>query len=279
MAPSLCDMYSARQEGSGQISSRCLIYVKFGGEVVGRRNTAKNYTIPETVESYLRENPDCLAHRPDLLRTLTPPSRFNGQDGVADFQEAIIQGLRSDLDRMSQKSADILSLSQNNLSQQQRTHAATLLLLQAETPTDFHRVLTKEWPKLIGVDAIALVLEDDTMLEMYEGPSGIVRVPRGMIDGIFIGAKNPRVLLSDYRPGNKLFGALAHQIHSDALARIDAPAPWETPQSRCGKTPTGLLALGAFAPDTFHPEQATDLLEFLARLLGSTLTRWCAPTL
>jgi uncharacterized protein YigA (DUF484 family) len=246
----------------------------FGGKFVKRQNSTAAHAIPETVESYLRDNPDCLIQRPDLLRSLTPPSRYHGDESIADFQKAVIQGLRSDLDRLSRESADIVSLSQSNLSQQQRTHAAALLLLQAETPADLHRVLSHDWPPLLQVDAIILALEDPDCHELHEGPSKIMHAPSGMIDAIFSVSDNPRVLLTDYRAGNRLFGSLMHQIQSDALARIDTAASWETPQSAHGHTPIGLLALGSFTPQTFHPDQASDLLEFLARLIGFTLTRW-----
>lgn len=253
-----------------------------GDSVVIYPKQAHRESMPETVESYLRQNPDCLARHPDLLRTLVPPSRFDDKDPVADFQKAMIAGLRSDLDRLSRHSADILSLTQTNLSQQQRSHAAALLLLQAETPADLHRVLTRDWPRLLHVDAIALALEDDTSNlgphEVREGPSGVVRLPSGSIDRIFAGTDNPRVMLTDYRNGNRLFGSLSHQIQSDALARLDVAASWETPQTARSKAPAGLLALGSFDANTFHGEQASDLLEFLARLLGTVLPRWLAPT-
>jgi len=241
--------------------------------------SATRDTMPEDVETYLRENPDCIAQRPDLLRVLTPPTRFNGEDPIADFQNAMIQGLRSDLDRLSRTSNDILSMSRSNLSQQQRTHAAALLLTQAATPAEFHRVLTQDWPRLLDVDAVALILEDDAATRTHEGPSGIARVPRGYIDGVFRSSDNPQVFLSAERYGNRLFGDYAAQIKSDALARIDIPANWEySTQTASQQNPVGLLAVGSFQTETFHPDQATDLLEFLARLLSTVLVRWCAPT-
>jgi uncharacterized protein YigA (DUF484 family) len=233
---------------------------------------------PEAVEAFLRCYPDFLAERPDLLRTMTPPSRFSGDDPVADFQSAMIRGLKGDLDRLSRTSIDLMRLSRGNLTQQQRTHSAALLLAEVATPADFHRVVIQEWPKVLNVDAVALIIEDTAATDLHEGPRGVARVPAGTIDRLFADAPEERVMLTAERPGgNLLFGSLATRIRSDALARLDEPATWE-PGGTSRASVAGLLALGSFSPNAFHPDQATDLLQFLTRLLAIILSQWCAPT-
>lgn len=234
---------------------------------------------PAEVEAFLRAHPDFLAERPDLLRAMTPPSRFgDGGDPIADFQAAMIRGLRLDVERLSRTSVDLVATSRGNLSRQQRTHSAALALAAAATPADFHRVLIRDWPPILDVDAVALVLEEAGTAAVEEGPEGILRVPAGTVDAVFAReAPGARIVLTpERRGGNRLFGKPGARIRSDALCRLDDPATWEPGGHR--PTPAGLLAVGAFAPETFHPEQATDLLEFLARLLAIVLGRWCAPT-
>lgn len=229
------------------------------------------------VEAFLRSQPDFLADRPDLLRAMTPPSRFSGADPIADFQSAMITGLRRHVERLSRTSVDLVATSQGNLSRQQRTHSAALLLVEAATPADFHRVLIRDWPQVLDVDAIALILEDAAAEIPEEGPEGILRVPVGTVEALFAAEPEARILLcAERRGGNRLFGKTGAKIRSDALCRLDDPATWEPGSHRAG--PVGMLAVGAFMPETFHPEQATDLLEFLARLLAIELSRWCAPT-
>ncbi len=233
---------------------------------------------PDEVEAFLRRHPDFLAERPDLLRAMTPPSRFSGEDPVADFQSAMIRGLKGDIDRLSQTSIDLMRLSRGNLTQQQRTHSAALLLAEVATPADFHRVVIQEWPKVLDVDAVALIIEDATATDLHEGPRGVARVPAGTIDRLFADEPETRVMLTAERGGgNLLFGALGTRIRSDALARLDEPATWE-PGGGHRSPVAGLLALGSFTPGAFHPEQATDLLQFLTRLLAIVLSQWCAPT-
>ncbi len=234
---------------------------------------------PAEVEAFLRAHPDFLAERPDLLRAMTPPSRYDeGGDPIADFQAAMIRGLRQDVERLSRTSVDLLATSRGNLSRQQRTHSAALGLAAAATPADFHRVLIRDWPPILDVDAVALVLEDGAAVGVDEGPEGILRVPAGTVDALFAReAPGARIVLTpERRGGNRLFGKPGAQIRSDALCRLDDPATWEPGDRR--PAPAGLLAVGAFAPGTFHPDQATDLLEFLAHLLAIVLGRWCAPT-
>jgi len=238
---------------------------------------AETLPAPEEVEAFLRHHPDFLAERPGLLRSMSPPSRFSGDDPVADFQAAMIRGLRLDLDRLSRTSVDILAMSRANLTQQQRTHSAALRLAEANTPADFHRVLTHDWPRILDVDAVALILEDAAATDVHEGPAGIARVPAGTIDRLFPSGERSR--LTAERAGNPLFGALGPRIRSDALARLDEPAAWEPGGSAPFSVPSGVLAFGSFSSGTFAPDQATDLLDFLTRLLAIVLSRWCAPTL
>lgn len=235
---------------------------------------------PAEVEAFLRAHPDFLAERPELLRAMTPPSRFDaGGDPIADFQSAMIKGLRLDVERLSRTSVDLVATSRGNLSRQQRTHSAALALAAAATPADFHRVLIRDWPPILDVDAIALVLEDQGTVTVEEGPEGILRVPAGTVDALFAHeAPGARILLTPERHGgNRLFGKPGAKVRSDALCRLDDPATWEPGDRR--PAPAGLLAVGSFAAESFHPDQATDLLEFLARLLAIVLGRWCAPTL
>lgn len=241
-------------------------------------DTANLLPAPAEIEAFLRTHPDFLAERPDLLRAMTPPSRYTESgDPIADFQSAMIRGLRLDVERLSRTSVDLVATSQGNLSRQQRTHSAALSLAAAATPADFHRVLIRDWPPILDVDAVALVLEDAGSVSVEEGPEGILRVPAGTVDALFREAPEARILLTaERRGGNRLFGTPGARVRSDALCRLNEPATWEPGDRRAA--PVGLLAVGAFETGAFHPDQATDLLEFLARLLAIVLGRWCAPT-
>ena len=61
-----------------------------------------------------------------------------------------------------------------------------------------------------------------------------------------------------------LYGPAASLVRSDALARLDF-----------GPTaPAAMLALGSREPDKFQPHQGTELLQFLAGVLGRAVRTW-----
>jgi uncharacterized protein YigA (DUF484 family) len=71
-------------------------------------------------------------------------------------------------------------------------------------------------------------------------------------------------LAANVRGSRGLYGNLAEDVHSEALVRLDV-----SPGS-----PPGLLALGGFEPEQFHPDQAVDLLEFLAHVVERCVRQW-----
>jgi uncharacterized protein YigA (DUF484 family) len=61
-----------------------------------------------------------------------------------------------------------------------------------------------------------------------------------------------------------IYGPAASLVRSDALARLDF-----------GPTsPAAMLALGSREPDKFQPSQGTELLQFLAGVLGRSVRSW-----
>ena len=51
----------------------------------------------EVIARYLSDHPNFLAERPELLRELTPPARWNG-DEVVDLQSVMLERLRETID-------------------------------------------------------------------------------------------------------------------------------------------------------------------------------------
>ena len=64
-----------------------------------------------------------------------------------------------------------------------------------------------------------------------------------------------------------LFGSAAGLVRSQALLRL-----------AFGRgAPVGLLCIGTRQPGRFHPGLGTELLSFLARVLGVTIAQWLNP--
>jgi len=69
------------------------------------------------------------------------------------------------------------------------------------------------------------------------------------------------LLRHDISGDERLYGEDAAKVRSDALVHLDV-----------GKDgPNGLLALGSYEPDRFHPGQGTELLGFMARAITGSL--------
>ena len=62
----------------------------------------------------------------------------------------------------------------------------------------------------------------------------------------------------------EIFGEASGLVRSEALVRLRISL----------RTPAGLLAFGSRDPERFGPSQATELLNFLARVLEHCIRTW-----
>lgn len=212
------------------------------------------------VRAFLRDHPDFLARNPDLLREMNPPERFIGDgpdDNVVDLQAFMVAQARAEADRIRQTSAELIDTTRDNLSGQQRTHAAVLSVLEANTFEDLARIVQDDLPPILGIDVAILAFEPagSRLAALYA--ADIALLSPGSVDSTIGSGRD--VVLKPMAAGNPaIFRGAAGLVNSFAIARIN----WEP------ALPPGLIALGARHEGTFHPGQATDLLAFLASVLA-----------
>jgi uncharacterized protein YigA (DUF484 family) len=97
-------------------------------------------------------------------------------------------------------------------------------------------------------------------------PHGIHLLKAGTVDALLGGER--AVLVQADMPGDAaLFGGAAGLVRSQALLRVSIGRA----------APTGLLCIGARRAGRFHPGLGTELLSFLARVLGITISQWLSP--
>ena len=87
---------------------------------------------------------------------------------------------------------------------------------------------------------------------------------------MLLGAVNALLIWRILRPIGlvaALFGGAAGLVRSQALLRISIGRG----------APIGLLCIGARRAGRFHPGLSTELLSFLARVLGITISQWLSP--
>lgn len=219
----------------------------------------------EEVAAYLREHPNYLNDNPDLLHVLTPPSRWTG-DGVIDMQGFILDRLRTETEYLRNSANELVATTRSNLLVQTRAHAAALAVLGAESYEKLVHVVCFDLPLLLDVDSVALCFETGDGNDPACASSDVRQLELGTIDRLMTDSDGAR-LIENASDDGTVFGATSGLVRSAALVRLNADPG----------VPPGLLALGARGPSTFHPNQATELLVFVARILENSLNRWLRP--
>jgi uncharacterized protein YigA (DUF484 family) len=136
-------------------------------------------------------------------------------------------------------------------------------LLAAQSFEDLIRCVVEDLPSQFEVSKVALCLETERELPESAAKAGLVTLRPGTINRF--GDVHRLVLLLANTKGDKaIFGSSASKIQSMAHMRLDLGA----------SAPRGLLALGAAEPESFDPNQSTDLLAFFAQVLERCVQRW-----
>lgn len=213
----------------------------------------------EQVASYLRRNPDFFALQPDVLTALAPPERWTG-DTVVDIRQFIVEGLREQMDGLRDCATEVIETSRSNMAYQQKTHAAVLKLLSANSLEQVVRVINNDLPGVLDVHVVALGLEQTGSIDCVS--LKIAPLVTGEVDYI-LGAGQDVLLLPNLVDEGQVFGDSCDQIRSAAFARLDPGL----------MAPSGVLAMGASQENAFHPSQGTELLAFLASVVGFCIHR------
>lgn len=215
----------------------------------------------EDVRAYLRNHPDFLIQNPDLIHHLIPPSQDRGR-GVVDLQVFMVEKLRADVQRLKSQQRELVGTSRANMHSQNRIHSAVLFLLDARSFEHLIQTITTDLAVLLDLDVACLVVESNGHDTPHVQTSGVRVVEPGLIDQ-FMG--NADVLLNSNIQGDPaLYGHAAEWIRSEALIRLHVSS----------ETPEGMLVFGTRDPDAFQPEQGTELIGFLSRVIERVIRGW-----
>jgi len=215
----------------------------------------------ETVIAYLRRHPDFLADRPEIIACLTPPE-FRRGESVLDMQRFMIERLRSEIDLLKLREHKLLAVAEASLADQTRVQAAALAILNAQSFEHLIRLVHAELAAKLGIEAVALCLETGEVT-VSGRDLGVVLLKPGALAGYL--ADGADVVLADDVEGDRaIFGPHAARVRSHAFVRLKFGV----------KAPAALLAFGSDRREGFHPDQGTELLKFLARVLEVAVRRW-----
>ena len=169
--------------------------------------------------------------------------------------------LRDRLGEAESARADLLAFARGHSGAVASIHRAVMAALEADSLDDLLRIVTGDWPDVLGLDSVvlALVVGDQAFRADRFGVTVMARpiVNRAMQS---LGA----VELRNVTRGHPLFGEAAGEVRSEALIRIDSPAP----------LPYGLLALGQHKAQSIETPHGADLLLFLGTSLAAMIRRW-----
>jgi len=216
------------------------------------------------VIAYLKQHPDFLDRHPEALRLLRAPSREVGE-GVFDFQHFMIERLRGELARVNLEHRTLIAASRGNLASQGRVHKAALAILAAPSFEQLLQIVTTDLAVLLDVDIVTLCVESSASPARLM-PHGIHLLKGGTVDAL-LGADRNALLQADLPGDAALFGGAAGLVRSQALVRVSIGRGM----------PVGLLCIGARRVGRFNPGLGAELLGFLGRVLGITISQWLSP--
>jgi len=215
----------------------------------------------DDVIAWLKAHPDFLKLNPEAIDILLPPREDNGRK-VADFQSYMIERLKADKSEAIETAKEIVETARSNMNNQSRIHKAVLRLLEAESFDEFIQTLTTDITALLDVDITTLVVEAEGHKIPHINTNGIRIVPEGTIDNWMRG--KTVLLQSDIGGIETIYGAGATLVRSQTLVRIDVSM----------HTPPAMLAFGSRDPNLFQPNQGTEQVIFLARVIERQFKTW-----
>lgn len=218
---------------------------------------------PADVRAYLKAHPGFLEANADLIDTLAPPAAHEAEVNVLDLQQIMVQRLQRRVAQLKDIQADLIEATSFNALARERVHSAVLRLLDAksfEELIDF--IISPDGlAHALDVDAVVLCVESASEVSGI-GVRGVRILEAGGVERIL--GLAPYALADHIVASRGLYGPIAEEIGSEALIRLDF--------SR--SAPPGLLAIGTRDPEHFHPGQAGDLIEFIARITERCIRLW-----
>ena len=217
----------------------------------------------DQVARHLRRHPDFFVRHPELLDSLETPNRHQTANGLVDFQHAVTQRLRGEVERLTRARDDLVAVGRGNLSVQSRIHKAVDRLLEARSFEQFIETVTTDVAALLDLDIVVIGVEREGAGFPRSAPRGVVCLPNGTVAQQF--GPGSAILLRERIVGDPvIYGAGAGLVRSEAMIRL----------AISDESPQALLALASRTPDQFNRNQGTELLSFLGRVVESCFRAW-----
>ena len=180
---------------------------------------------------------------------------------LISFEERAVATLRDRLGAAESANEDLIAFARGHSGATSAIHSAVLAVMQADSLESLFDVVSKNWPRILGLEHAVLALVADG---------------KGFrVEADYVGTVEPRIVdraIEQVEPitmrtvacGHPLFGKAARDVRSEALILLPAAAP----------LPYGLLLLGQNQKICLDNRHGAELLGFLGASLGAMLRRW-----
>lgn len=212
----------------------------------------------ESVEAYLRENPDFFDRHPKLLENLVIPHACGGAVSLVEYQVSV---LRDQVHEMRRRIQSLANNARDNEALSQRLHQLTLTLVEC---TGLDEVLSNLY-QAMGDDFKA----DFAAIRLFAEPAS--KGDQGL--GEFVGADaHAAEMFSLVLASNK---PMCGHIKEDQLAFLFPEHAGEVASGALlpfgHRVRFGVLAIGSRDPQRFHPGMGTIFLRQLGELVSRIL--------
>lgn len=212
----------------------------------------------DLVADYIKSRPDFFQYYPHLLVDMVAPEKRVG-DNVSDFQAAMINNLRHQLQESSIIIHELVETSRDNMYAQDQIHKAVLRFMRVNSINDLVAIITQDIARAMDIDAISILIEGEATNNIVNRHIRIV--PAGTIDQ-HIGKNNHQILWENEPGDPDIFGRYSSMILSGVYIRMHIDADHD-----------GLIAFGVQEAGRFSPDLGAELIRFLADSFSHSFTR------
>lgn len=173
------------------------------------------------------------------------------ENGVAALQRRVAE--------VEEINRDLLAFARGHAGAVASIHEAVLALLAAENAEELTTIVTRDWPALLAVDAVAFVWSSEG--RALAADRGGVRLLEPRLVQRMAGMERA-ITIRKVGRGHPLFGEDAPEIRTEVAVRIE------------GARGLGLVLLGQREGVAENAPAGARLLRFLGRSVATMLERW-----
>lgn len=220
--------------------------------------------LEKRVIEYLRSHPDFFAHHVQLLAELTVPHASGEAVSLIERQVSVLRDQNRQLRR---ELMDLVQVARDNDRLNDRVRRLTLGLMQAQ---GMHRILQALHASLgsdFDADAVALCLFAPMADGPPEGDHGVELQVLSPDDESLVAFKS---VIEEGKPVcGRLRPVQVHTLFPDAASEVSSLAV--IPLTLEGSPCLGLLAVGSFEAERFHPAMGTLFLSHIGAITTQAL--------